>query len=268
MIRILVAGGDGNLGSRIVQELEARELTVRVMSRKAAPEGSSNQIEWAQANVITGDGLETALQDVDIIVNCMSSPIQNTYETDIVGTRQFLAQAKHEGVQYVVHLSIIGIDRIIFPYYQHKLGAELVVIESGIPYLIARTAQFHSFVDYLLSPLRDVETDEVAIPIGVQFQSISTRDIAAYLAPYIISGDSVGRLTDFGGPEVLRLRDMAAAWLEVQGINRSIKAATQTKNDLPFFNSFGDGFVCGYNTNPDNRVKGTTWTDYLQETYG
>jgi uncharacterized protein YbjT (DUF2867 family) len=268
MQRILVAGGDGNLGNRIVKELDSRAQTVRVMSRKTAPEDMSSTREWVQADVITGDGIETALQDVDVIVNCVSSPVQNTYETDIVGTRRILAQAKKMGVQYVVHISIIGIERIIFPYYQYKLAAELVVVESGIPYLIARSAQFHSFVDYLLSPLRDIETAEVAIPVDVQFQSIDATDVAAHLAPYIIGGDMVGRLPDFGGPEVLRLRDMAAAWLEIQGIKRSIKTATEFENDLPFFNAFGDGFVNGYNTSPDNRVKGVTWNAYLQQVYG
>ena len=268
MNRILVAGGGGNLGSRIVRELERKEQTVRVMSRKAAPQNLSGTVEWARVDVTTGAGIDAALQDVDILVNCMSSPIQKTYETDIAGTRRLLAQAKQMGVGYVVHISIIGIDRIIFPYYQYKLGAELVVIESGIPYLIARSAQFHSFVDYLLSPLRDVATDQVAIPVDVQFQSISTADVAAHLAPHIISGDRVGRLTDFGGPEILSLRDMAAAWFEAQGIRRSIKAVAESENALPAFNAFGDGFVRGYNTNPDNRIDGMTWHDYLGETYG
>ena len=268
MQRILVAGGDGNLGREMVKELEDRAQIVRVMSRKAAPEDLGRTYEWAQADVITGDGVDAALQNVDIIVNCLSSPAHHTYETDIVGTRRLLAQAKKVGVRYVVHISILGIDRIIFPYYQYKLGAELTVVESGIPYLIARIAQFHSFVDYLLSPLRDIEAGEVAIPVDVQFQSIDTSDIAAHLAPYIIGGDVVGRLAGFGGPEVLTLRDMAAAWLEVQGIKRSLKAATEFRNDLPFFNTFGDGLLKGYNTVPDNRVEGTTWHTYLQRVYG
>ena len=101
----------------------------------------------------------------------------------------------------------------------------------------------------------------------MRFQSIDTSDVVAHLAPYMISGDVVGRLADFGGPEVLTLRDMAAAWLEVQGIKLSIKAATEFDNDLPFFNAFGDGLVKGYNTAPDNRVEGVRWHTYLQRVY-
>ena len=101
----------------------------------------------------------------------------------------------------------------------------------------------------------------------MRFQSIDTSDVVAHLAPYMISGDVVGRLADFGGPEVLTLRDMAATWLEVQGIKRSIKAATEFDNDLPFFNAFGDGLVKGYNTAPDNRVEGVRWHTYLQRVY-
>ena len=64
------------------------------------------------------------------------------------------------------------------------------------------------------------------------------------------------------------LVDMAAAWFEAQGIRRSIKAVAESENALPAFNAFGDGFVRGYNTNPDNRIDGMTWHDYLGETYG
>jgi len=265
MKRVLVAGGDGNLGSSIVKELQAQGQVVRVMSRKPEPESFGESVDWAQADIVTGDGVKTALQNVHTIVNCISSPVQNTYETDILATQRFLAMAKEVGVKHVLHISIIGIDRIMLPYYQYKLGAELVVIESGLPYTIARIAQFHSFVDYLLSPLRDVDTDVVKIPINVKFQSIHTSEVAHHLAPYIINGEAMGRLPDFGGPEILRLEDMVQAWLDAQKLTKKIEPATELENDLPVLNRFG---VEGYNTNPNNLIHGMTWDDYLRQTYG
>lgn len=267
MKRILVTGGDGTLGSEVVNELSRRGQQVRVMSRKARPQQLNPEIDWAQADVISGQGIDQSLQDVGTIVNCLSSPVHNTYETDIQGLKKLLSVAKRMKVRYLVHISIIGIDRIIYPYYQYKLAAELVAIESGIPCLIARSAQFHSFVDFFLSPLRDTAAGEVKIPLQVQFQSISTLDVAKHLAPHIIAAEKVGRLTEFGGPEVLRLGEMAQAWLAAQGIERALAEATDTENALPFFSAFGEGFINGYNTNPDNRIRGQTWQEYLNQKY-
>ncbi len=268
MKRILVTGGDGVLGRSIVQKLLAEGQLVRVMSRKAAPDALANNLEWAQADVISGTGVAEALQDVHTIVNCMSSPLADTYETDIAGTQRFLDQAKQSGVQYVLHISIIGIDRVMFPYYQYKLGSELVVAESGIPYTISRIAQFHYFVDYLISPLRDVTGDTVTIPVDVQFQPISPDDVATYLAPHIIKGQTTRRLPDFGGAAILTLKQLVQQWLEAQGIDKSIVPASDANHDLPFLNVFGDGFVKGYNTNPEQRVGDLSWQDYLIEQYG
>jgi len=270
MNRILVTGGDGALGSQIVGELARRGQAVRGMGRSAAPKATPAEtggVEWAQADMASGAGIVDALRGVNVIVNCASSPAHDTYETDVAGTRRLLAQAKDMDVRYVVHISIIGIDRIIYPYYQYKLAAEQYVVESGIPFLIARSAQFHSFVDYALSPLRQVTGEAAAIQVDAQFQPISTRDVAEHLAPYIVAGKTVGRLDDFGGPEVLRLGDMAAAWLDVQGMRLKIRPAIEWSSDLPFLSKFGDGFVQGYNTAPQNRIGRQTWNEYLQETY-
>lgn len=267
MKRILVTGGDGFLGRKIVEALSDEQATVRIMSRKPKPEALKGQLEWAQADVTTGEGVVEALSDVDTIVNCMSSPLANTYETDVAGTRDFLTQAKQLGIQYLVHISITGIDRIVLPYYQYKLAAELVAIESGIPCLVTRIGQFHYFVDYLLSPLKEVEADEVAIPVDVQFQPISMRDVAKHLTPYIMDGEVVGRLPDFGGPEVLNLKKLAADWLKAQGKNCTIRPATEGDNHLPFFDNFGNGFINGYNTSPQQRIGEITWQTYLQHTY-
>lgn len=267
MKSILVTGGDGFLGRCIVNKLLTEGQSVRVMSRKVAPDNLADNLEWIQADVVSGAGVVEALKGIHTIVNCMSSPMVDTYETDIAGTKRFLMQANQSGVQYILHISIIGIDRIIYPYYQYKLGSELVVAESGIPYMISRIAQFHYFVDYLLSPLRDVESDTVSVPVDVQLQPISPDDVATHLVPYIIAGDYTGRLPDSGGPEILTLKQLAEYRLEAQGINKTIVPATDEIHDLPFFNLFADGFVKGYNTNPENKIGNLSWQLYLKERY-
>lgn len=269
MKRILITGGDGYFGKAIVDALQSTENIVRVMSRKPRPDTLTEPIEWAQADVVSGEGLDSAVQGVDVIVNCLSSPVQDTYETDILGTRKLLNHAKSAGVDHILHISIIGIDRVIFQYFQYKLGAELEVIESGIPYTIARIAQFHGFVDYIISALHQVESDEVHIPVDVKFQPIDVTEAAQYLIPYIVGDEAQGRIDDLAGSEILRFEDMVSAWLSVHGKTKTIQPATADRNDTPFLNAgMQAGYINGYNTNPDNAYGEVSWGDYLQQMYG
>jgi len=269
MRRILVTGGGGQLGGRIVEELLRGSQAVRVLSRRPAPARAEWPVrpEWARADLRTGQGLAAALEGTAVVVHCASSPRVGTYETDVAGTRLLLDGARAAGVERIFLVSIIGVDRIARPYYQYKLAAELAVVESGIPYTIARCAQFHGFLDSLLSPLRESSAETAVIPADMLFQPIDTADAAAHLAPRIIAGDAPGRLPDFGGPQVLRLGDMAAAWLRAQGIRRALRPEGGSGGDLPVLSSFGDGFRRGYNTSPGNRVGGLTWEGYLRRRY-
>jgi hypothetical protein len=53
-------------------------------------------------------------------------------------------------VSHVLYVSIVGIERHPFAYYQMKLKAEALVQQSGIPWSIQRAMQFYSFIDLIL----------------------------------------------------------------------------------------------------------------------
>jgi nucleoside-diphosphate-sugar epimerase len=104
--RILITGGNGVFGRSFVKTLEEQGQQVRIMSRKPAPENLKSGLEWAQADVTTGEGLEAALEDVHSIVNCMSKPISDTYETDVAGLQRLLSKARKMGVQYLIRIKL------------------------------------------------------------------------------------------------------------------------------------------------------------------
>ena len=55
MPTILVTGGTGDLGSKLVERFAASGYTVRVLSRRPRPTDATT--EWAQGDVETGAGL-------------------------------------------------------------------------------------------------------------------------------------------------------------------------------------------------------------------
>jgi uncharacterized protein YbjT (DUF2867 family) len=260
MARILVTGGAGGLGREIVNRLKGTEYIVRVMSRASALAGLDHGIEWVQADAESGSGLAEAVENVDIIVNSMTYP-QRAQQVDVEGSRRLLAEARKSGVGHVIHISIVGIEHIPLPYYEAKVAAEAVVMQSGVPYSIWRATQFHSLLDGFLAPLRtEASAPILARPPDSKFQLLETGEAAEALLPYITAAPA-GRLPDVGGPEVLTLDEILHQWLEAQGISRALAY-------LPEDPTISEAFRQGVNTVPANAYGKIRWADYLWERYG
>ncbi len=259
MIRILITGGNGQLGRSLVAVLAPRAgYVVRVMSRRARPDSISADIEWAQADLETGNGVQQAVADVRTIVHAATNPLHNTWQTDVDGTRRLLEEARAAGVSHVVYVSIVGIDRISgYPYYAAKLAAEQLVTEGGIPWSILRATQFHYLLDLGLRWLS--RSPIVPLPTDFPFQPIAQEEVAQALAQNVAAGPS-GRLPDMGGPQVLTVKELAQTWLWVRGMRRLV---------LPVHvpGAAAAGFRRGEHTCPQNRQGRVTWREWVERTY-
>lgn len=259
MARILVAGGTGALGSAVVRQLQATDHHVRVLSRQPAPPNAP--VEWAQGDVVTGDGLAAALDGIEIVANFTGDP-QNAYAADVEGVGRLAEQAARSGVRHFFHVSIVGIDYMDAPYYRNKVQAEAGVIASGAPYSIQRLTQFHSLLDYWMRQAQHTPDGYVLrVERDVPFQPIDTRDAAAYLLPLLDA--PAGRLPDAGGPEVLRFGEMARIYYAARGIHDPVLLDPEKSMFPP---GTIDAMRRGLHTAPAQRVGRITWADYVRET--
>lgn len=257
MARILVTGGTGALGTDLVARLLQTPHTIRITSRQPRP--ADTRLEWSQVNFETQTDFSEALRDVDVIVHCMSNSMRSE-KADVIGTQRFLADVKLAKIKNLIFISIVGTDRIPYSYYQHKVIIEKAIKESGVPYSIVRAAQFHGFLDMLLGLTKRLWwTPILPLPTNWQFQTIDTREVAAYLMPFA-EGDATGKIDNVAGPQVMRLGEMARQWRDIQGMYKPIVR-------LPMFGKVSHGFAQGYNTAPDKSYGAITWADYLQEKY-
>ncbi len=257
MQRIVVTGGNGGLGRELVQQLVAEGHAVRVMSRQPAPHASA-PYEWAQADLRTGAGLAAALAGADTVIHAASSPSTQTQDVDVDGTQRLIEAARAAGVGHLLYVSIVGIERIPMAYYRSKLAAERLVEASGLPWSIARATQFHSLIDGMLR--RFAAGPFMFVPASAQFQTIDTGEAAAQMARRALAGPS-GRTPDIGGPQVLRLGDMARAWLAAQARHRLIVPVPALEGRLRALRA-------GYTTCPEQRSGQITWAEWLERTYG
>jgi len=65
-------------------------------------------------------------------------------------TRTLLAGGQRAGVQHHVVLSIVGVDRVPWGYYQGKRHQEQLAIDGPVPATVFRATQFHEFADQML----------------------------------------------------------------------------------------------------------------------
>ena len=257
MQRIVVTGGNGGLGRVLVQQLVAQGHAVRVMSRQPAPAAAA-PYEWAQADLRTGAGLAAALAGAETVVHAASSPFAQTHDVDVEGTRRLAEAARAAGTGHLLYVSIVGIERIPMAYYRSKLAAERVIEASGLPWTIARATQFHSLLDAMLR--RFTAGPLLLVPASAQFQSVDTGEAAAQIACHALAGPR-GRAPDIGGPEVLRLGDMARAWLAAQGRRQALVP-------LPALDGRLRALRAGCATCPGQRIGRITWAEWLAQTYG
>jgi uncharacterized protein YbjT (DUF2867 family) len=260
VVRILVSGGTGSLGSAVVSVLKDTENRVRVLSRKSAASNTDSSVEWVQGDIATGVGLTEALAEVDIVVNCTGNA-QDVYETDVLGVKRLAEMSKAGGIKHFFHISIVGIEHIDLNYYRHKISAEKAVMETGIPYSIQRVTQFHSLLDFILSKMQSTSQGyELPLARDAQFQVIDTHDVAQYILPLLLA-EPAEKLPDIGGLEILSVEELARIYLIEQGItNPTFIAAEQS-----FFPPAAvEGFRQGRNTAPYNRYGTITWADYVR----
>jgi uncharacterized protein YbjT (DUF2867 family) len=197
-MRIAVAGATGNIGARTVSALERDGQDVVRISRSLG------------VDLLTGDGLDGALDGVDSVVDTVSSPPVDPDETRTyfsTATINLLSAEERAGVRHHVLLSIVGINRMDggTAHYAGKREQERLVEGGRVPWTIVPATQFHDFAAMAASW---TERDGVATIAPLLVQPIAPDDIAAVLAE-VATGAPQGRHVDVAGPEPQDLVDMA-----------------------------------------------------------
>jgi uncharacterized protein YbjT (DUF2867 family) len=239
---VLVTGGTGTLGRQVVAQLTAAGLPPTVMSRTP---GTGRVV----ADLLAGTGVEAALEGVRTVVNCV-----NHRRHGARGTRNLLEAAARAGVGHLVHVSIVGIEQVPLGYYREKLTAERLLADSSVPYSLLRATQFHDLLSGLLGALGRLPV--MVLPARSLFQPVSTLDVARRLIELAGNGPS-GRVTDFGGPEVLRIEELARLWLDATGRSRRLAR-------LDFPGRIAAAVRGGALTTPDHAAGTVTFAEYLR----
>jgi uncharacterized protein YbjT (DUF2867 family) len=204
-MRIAVAGATGHIGALTASATERHGHDVVRISRSLG------------IDLMTGDGLDDALTDVDAVVDATNSAATDRDEAvDYLGTitRNLLAAEQRAGVGHHVLLSIVGIDRVDGnAHYAGKREQERLVAAGPVPWTTVPATQFHDFAAMVTSW---TERDGAATIAPLLVQPIAPADIADILAE-VAEGEPQGRHADVAGPEPQDLVDMARRTNDARG---------------------------------------------------
>src|SRR5260221_13466240 len=195
-MKIIVIGGTGLIGSKLVEKLGAH-------GHQAVPASPNSGV-----NTLTGEGLAEVLKGASVVVDVSNSPswedaaVLKFFETS---TRNLLTYEAAAGVGHHVALSVVGTDRLSESgYFRAKIAKEKLSRESSIPCSIEQATQFFEF----LKGLADISFDgeKVRLP-HVLFQPMAADDVATAVGRVAV-GQPLNGIVEIGGPEQFRVDEL------------------------------------------------------------
>lgn len=211
-MKIVVIGGTGRIGSRLVQKLAAK-------GHEAVAAAPSSGV-----NTLTGEGLAEALKDAQVVVDVANSPtFDEKPATEFFETsaRNIFAAEKAAGVKHHVALSVVGTERPLgIGYFRAKLVQEKLIKASGIPYTILHSTQFFEFIDGIIQS--SIVNGAIHVSPAL-VQPIAADDVAKALADLALAPPLNGTV-EVAGPDACSLDKFARTYLAAKNDPRQVIA--------------------------------------------
>lgn len=213
-MKIVIIGGTGLIGSKVVERLRKR-------GHEVVPAAPSTGV-----NALTGEGLDQAMAGTDIVVDVANSP---SFEDQAVldfferSGRNLAVAEKKAGVKHHVALSVVGTGRPAFAasgYIRAKMAQEKLIRAAGIPYSIVHSTQFFEFLNGIAGD--GGQGQEIRISSGLM-QPIASDDVADAVTDVTL-GAAVNGIVEIAGPEKAPMAELVQRFLTAIGDPRKVVA--------------------------------------------
>ena len=247
-MKIVVIGGTGLIGSRVVTQLKA-------LGHEAIAASPNTGV-----NTITGEGLGEALSGAQAVIDVANSP---SFEADAAldffttSGENLLAAGAAAGVAHHIALSVVGTDRLQSSgYFRAKLAQEELIKASPIPWTILRSTQFFPFVAGIIQS--GSAGDEVHLS-SAMVQPVAAEDVVEALVE-IVLGQPLNNTVEIAGPEAIRMDAFAQEYLDAREDRRKVVA----ESDGLYFGTLIDDR--SLTPGPNARLGTVTLEDWLRST--
>lgn len=236
--RVLVLGAAGFVGKKLVPELAARNVKLRLFSRDAAkvrslaPKGA--HVEIAEGDLVEKKGLEEALGGIHTAYYLVHSlggrSLFRNLEfaaRDKVAARNFMAAANASGLRRIIYLGALGEEGAELSEHLQNRAEVAIILASGKPsatvlraaIIIGAGGASFEMLRYLVERL-----PVMVCPRWIEsnIQPLAIKDAVAYLSGCLLNPATAGQSFDIGGPEVFTYREMMQAYARTRGLSERL----------------------------------------------
>lgn len=218
---VLVAGGSGFVGRRLVAALDETGQAVRVMTRH--PEEHRGPGDPVRGDVSDPDSLGEPLDGVRAAYYLVHSLGSDDFEErDAAAAIAFGTAAGRAGVEQIIYLGGLGDDADnLSAHLRSRREVEGLLASGGVPVTVLRAGIVvgHGGISWEITRQLVEHLPAMVTPrwVRTRTQPIAIDDVVRYLAGVLDHPDAVGRVFEIGGPDVLAYRDMLTRVAAIEG---------------------------------------------------
>lgn len=232
--RVLIIGGTGFVGARLIPELVNRNIKLRLLVRdlsKACPllvKGAD--IEVVQGDLVANTGLSEALRGIRAayyLVHSMGGKTlfknEEYAKKDRIAAKNFMASAESAGLKRVIYLGGLGETGDNLSEHLRSRAEIASILSSGTPkatvlraaVIIGAGGASFEMLRYLVERLPIMITPKW---VETRIQPIAIRDVLEYLVGCLMYGETAGQEFDIGGNEIFTYVEMMQKYAEARGL--------------------------------------------------
>ncbi|MBD2727952.1 SDR family oxidoreductase [Nostoc sp. FACHB-892] len=207
----LITGATGGIGRRVVRLLRQREQSVRAFVRLTS---RYSELEHRGAEIFIGDLLEErdiqkASRGVKYVISAHGSD-SDALSLDYRANIELIDQAKANGVEHFVFISVLGADRGYedAAVFKAKRAVERYLSASGLNYTILRPSGLASNLLPLVEQFRQTGVYLLIGDRKNRTSIVSTDDLARIVVDSVTVEGARNQILPVGGPEILLREDI------------------------------------------------------------
>jgi uncharacterized protein YbjT (DUF2867 family) len=215
---ILVTGGAGYIGGRLVPELIERGYRVRVMVRKYSDEYIDR---WPGAEVVIADALDVgqlkwALKDVSVayyLIHSMLIGKRDFAQSDIQAVTNFRFVADERKLKRIIYLGALGeTSHELSNHLESRINVAKILKQGKVPTTVLQAAIIIGSGSASFEILESIVRNSLVYfnPSWAHTlcQPIGIRDVIKYLVGVLETEETVGNTYDIGSDDVLSYEEM------------------------------------------------------------
>lgn len=236
--RVLLLGATGFVGKRLIPELAAKNVPLRLAARNLAGLSpliaKGGDIEIAQADLVASTGLAEALKGIDTVFYLVHSMGGKTMtrneayaEKDRVAAKNFMAAAETSGLKRIIYLGGLGETGDKLSEHLRSRAEIANILSAGTPkatilraaIIIGATGASYEMLRYLVERLPVMVCPSW---VDTRIQPIAIKDVLAYLVGCLMDPGTAEKSFDIGGPEIFTYAEMMQKYAEARGLAKRV----------------------------------------------